>query len=229
MLDRLLGSLLPRHCKVCARPCEEDFCPACWRELPWQHQQCRLCALPLPQPQAAICGACLHTPPAQTAAWTPFIYAHPLSTLMLRLKFAGELAIAPVLGRALCQALPTHTLDLERVDYLVPAPLHPRRLRQRGFNQALELCRPLAHRHALPIRQDLLQRRNDTAVQSRLSASARRRNVRHAFTCRQRLQGEHVLLFDDVMTTGATMQAMGRCLLQHGAGRISQIAVARAP
>lgn len=204
------------------------LCAACAAGLRPLHRSCPGCALPLPEglPPLSRCGVCQRQASPVEAAWAAYRYVDPLAKLLLNLKFHGDLAVAATLGRYLAeQSCP---LDLGSVDYLIPAPLHHSRLRQRGFNQALELCRPLARRHHLEIRQDVLLRSRATQEQSRLDARQRRRNVRKAFVCRSRLDGEHVLLFDDVMTTGATLHAMARTLKAAGAGHISAMAVARA-
>lgn len=222
-VDRLLDALLPEGCRLCQDSASGPICPRCEQLLPRLGPQCRHCALPLARDSA--CGRCLQQPSPLDQAWSGFAYAPPLDQPLHALKFHGQLGLAPVLGELLA-ALPPR-LDLAGIDMLIPSPLHPQRLRSRGFNQALELCRPLARRHQLEIRRDILQRVHPTREQSRLNASQRHRNVRHAFACRQPLNGEHVLLFDDVMTTGATLFAMARTLKSAGAAKVSAITLAR--
>ncbi len=221
-VDKALDALLPRLCLACGdSPAPGGLCPDCRLGLPRLGPQCPRCAMP--DTSGHVCGACLSHPPPQSQCHALFRYAEPVAGLLQRLKFSGALGVADCLGEMVAECwLPPD------VDYLVPAPLHLQRLRRRGYNQALELCRPLARRHRLEIRPELLWRVRETQEQSRLSAAARRRNVREAFACRVPLAGERILLFDDVMTTGATMQAMARSLLAAGAGEVSCIAVARA-
>lgn len=227
-VDRVVDSLLPPQCQSCgsAQPLLDGLCLACKCSIFQLGGQCPRCAAALPGSSGQACGRCLQQPHAIDQAWAGFAYGPVIAPLLRQLKFSHQLAAADSLGRLLARL--DCPLNLSQVDMLIPAPLHLSRLRQRGFNQALELCRPLARQQQLDIRRDVLWRTHATHEQSRLSARQRQRNVAQAFTCRSRLQGEHVLLFDDVMTTGATMQAMAQCLKQAGAGQVSAIAVARA-
>lgn len=226
-IDRLGSLLLPAHCLLCRAASESplDLCAACIRCLPRQPVACPRCALPLPV--AAVCGGCLRQPPRQQLAWSAFSYAAPLDQMLARLKYGGELAVARSLGQQLarepCPLVPG------AFDLMIPAPLHPRRLRQRGFNQALELCRPLARQLRVALEPDGLRRERDTAPQAGLAAAGRQRNLRHAFVAPQPLSGASVLLFDDVITTGATMQAMARTAIAAGARRITVACLARTP
>lgn len=142
------------------------------------------------------------------------------------LKFHHKLALAPLLGDCLARQLPV-TSALRDFDVLIPAPLHIARLRQRGFNQAAELCRPLALRTHLPMRSDLLARPRATRKQTRLDKAQRQANVRDAFVARPDVEGLKVVLFDDVMTTGATLNAMAWALRQAGALKVAAITLAR--
>lgn len=173
-----------------------------------------------------ICGQCLQQAPEQQRSWAAYHYQNPLRKLISDLKFQHKLHIAQCLGTQIARLCPTELTPANRL--LVPAPLHLQRLRERGFNQARELSRPLARERQLETVHDLLIRCRATQEQSRLNARQRKRNVSQAFACREKLNGEAVILFDDVMTTGATMQAMARCLKAAGAGEITAICVARA-
>lgn len=229
LVDSLLNQLLAPRCPFCDghSPQQHAPCPECRTRLPWIKAQCPRCALPLARPE--LCGQCLRQPPPQQQAWAALSYAQPLRGSLHRLKFRGALELAPALSALLLEGLQRQPPPLQGIDAVIPAPLHPARLRQRGFNQALELCRPLARQYQLALEPQLLQRARPTAEQTRLHADQRRRNVRNAFACPSRLNGEHLLIFDDVITTGATAQAMARALLKAGAGRISVIALARTP
>ena len=142
------------------------------------------------------------------------------------LKFHHKLALAPLLGDCLARQF-SATSDLRKYDVLIPAPLHIARLRQRGFNQAAELCRPLALRIHLPMRSDLLTRTRATRKQTRLDKTQRQANVRDAFAAHPDVEGLNVALFDDVMTTGATLNAMACALRQAGALKVAAITLAR--
>lgn len=216
----------PAHCLVCREAVETagvDLCAACRHALPWQRHACPRCALPLGAP-APACGTCLRRPPPVTETRAVFRYEAPLDRLLPRLKFHDDLAA----GR-LCAALMADVLAAApRPDALVPLPLHRARLRARGFDQTLELVRPLARALALPLRDDLLVRGRATAPQSRLDAAARRRNLRGAFAVRDdRPLPAHVALVDDVMTTGATLHAAADALLRAGVGRVDAWVCAR--
>jgi ComF family protein len=174
---------------------------------------------------AALCGACQRKPPPWDAAWAPFRYGWPLDRLEARYKFGRDLAggrtLAELWRRAPAPALPL---------LILPVPLHRARLRQRGYNQALELARPLGRALGVPVRHDALLRSRATAAQTELDASSRRRNVRGAFV----LSGgaalpPHVALLDDVMTTGATLAECTRVLKRAGVARVDVWALARAP
>lgn len=181
--------------------------------------------MPLPLP-AVACGACLRHPPPQTRAHAAFVYRSPLDRLLPRAKFHGDLAALALLGRLMAHALG----DAARPEALVPLPLHARRLRQRGYDQALELARPLARWLDLPLRDDVLLRVRATSAQSRLDAAARQRNLRQAFVVRPRVAlPSHVALVDDVMTTGATVRSAAHALLRAGVARVDVWVCARVP
>ncbi|RNF83915.1 ComF family protein [Lysobacter psychrotolerans] len=202
-----------------------DLCPDCAAGLPWNRSACGRCALPLAHP-ADACGACLRSPPPQGRARTAFVYARPLDRLLPRAKFHGDLATTRLLAQLMAREWRHDT----RPDALVAVPLHWRRLRERGYDQSLELARPLASALGLPLREDLLRRVRETAPQSRLDAAQRRRNLRGAFAAVPgATMPAHVVLFDDVMTTGATLHAAARVLLRAGAARVDAWACARVP
>lgn len=173
-----------------------------------------------------ICGACLQRPPPLAATHAAFIYGFPLDRLLPRFKFHGDLAA----GRLLVQQMADAFGHLPRPDALVPVPLHRGRLRSRGYDQALELARPLGHRLGVPVIDEVLRRQRPTAPQSRLDAAKRRRNLRGAFKlARNAVLPGHVVLVDDVMTTGATLHAAANVLRRAGVQRIDAWVCARAP
>ena len=170
------------------------------------------------------CGGCLPAGSPIASVHAPFRYAFPLDSLLHALKFGGDLAVLPAILLALQRSLPVLP---SRLDIVVPVPLHRRRARSRGFNQSELLARAVARPLGLPLACRVLRRARDTPAQSALPAAARRRNVRGAFRCR-RLAGEHVLLVDDVLTTGATAEAAARALLDAGAARVEVLVLMRA-
>lgn len=220
----------PAHCLVCREAVETagiDLCAACRRALPWQRHACPRCALPLGAP-APACGTCLRRPPPVTETRAIFRYEPPLDRLLPRLKFHDDLAAGRLCAALMADVLAGTLAGAPRPDALVPLPLHRARLRSRGFDQTLELARPLARALALPLRDDLLVRARATAPQSRLDAAARRRNLRGAFSVR--IDGPlpvHVALVDDVMTTGATLHAAADALRRAGVARVDAWVCAR--
>jgi ComF family protein len=202
-----------------------DLCIDCAAELPRNLQCCAHCALPLPI-SAPQCGRCLRKPPPWDAAWAPFRYAWPLDRLETRFKFSRDLAAGRALVTMWQRVHPPATLP----QMILPVPLHRRRLRQRGYNQAWELARPLARSLGISCRHDVLQRIRHTDAQTGLDASQRRRNLRAAFARREDIAlPRHVAILDDVFTTGATLAECVRVLRRAGVRRIDVWALARAP
>ncbi|TAH44521.1 MAG: ComF family protein [Dokdonella sp.] len=228
-VDSLLGVALPAHCLLCAAPAlgTLDLCAACLADLPRNHACCRRCALPLGQ-SAELCGECLKREPPFASAWAPFRYAHPLNLLEARFKFQRDLAAGRLLARLMVDAATASMPPLPAA--LLCVPLHESRLRERGYNQALELAKPLARGLHLPLLPNSLHRVRSTQAQSGLDARARRRNLRGAFEldADARLP-DHVALLDDVMTTGSTLRECARVLRKAGVQRVDVWALARAP
>ena len=222
---RLETLLLPPRCLVCEGRGVPglDLCAACHDELPWLGAACTGCAQPLAESDAgARCGQCLRMPLPLDTISAALRYAPPIDRLLPRFKFHQDLAAGRVLAQLMAARLPA----LPRSAVLVPVPLHPSRLRARGYDQALQLARALARLRALPCRR-LLKRVVATAPQSELDAAARRRNLRDAFSC-HRAPPAHVVLVDDVMTTGATLRAAAEALRRRGATRVDAWICARA-
>lgn len=227
--DRALRFVLPPRCLLCggAGTDRRDLCAGCARDFTRNAVCCPRCALPLETP-APLCGECLHREPAFASAWVPFRYEHPLDLLEARFKFHGDLAAGRVLAQMLIER--AHIETPARPAALIPVPLHRARLRERGYNQALELARPLAQALGLPLRHDLLIRTQATPPQTGLDAKARRRNLRGAFAAAVDVPlPDHIVLLDDVMTTGATFREAARVLVRAGVARVDVWALARAP
>ncbi|QIL21659.1 ComF family protein [Thermomonas sp. HDW16] len=219
-----LSWLFPLCCLVCGERGARgrDLCDACHTALPWQGPACRHCALPLPQ--AGICGHCLQHPSPLEEVHAAFDYAFPLDRLLPRLKFHGDFAV----GRVLAHCMVERQSTLPRPDAVVPVPLHRARLRQRGYDQALELARPLAHALRLPLLHNGLQRTKATTAQSRLDAETRQHNLHRAFRVTTHAElPAHLVLVDDVMTTGATLRAAAAALRQAGVQRVTAWVCAR--
>ena len=218
----------PAHCLLCDSAVEPgmDFCFDCREELPFNRQACIQCGLPLGSDKPQVCGRCLrHTPPFTTTQ-APLRYEAPVDRLVGGLKFHHQLHLASPLGRLFCRQLPrSHTMP----DIVMPVPLHPRRLRERGFNQSLELARHVAAGLGLPLVHRGCRRVIATPAQSGLDQRRRMKNLRKAFVADAEVKGVHIALFDDVITTGATATAVSQALLQAGAKRVDIWALARTP
>ena len=198
-LRKAVRAVFAPRCLLCGETGRNglDLCADCTDALPWNHSACLRCAMPLPAP--GTCGACLQKPPAMTQTHAVFVYGFPLDRLVPRLKFHHDLAA----GRLLSELMGEGLAAVPRPAAVVPLPLHASRLRRRGYDQALELARPLARTLQIPLLPDLLVRTRATSAQSELDAVARRRNLRRAFavSAGTTLPG-HVALVDDVMTPG---------------------------
>lgn len=217
---------LPSTCILCDRDgvAGRDLCHGCAAELPYLTAACERCAIPLPQ--AGVCGQCQQSPPSFDAARALFHYREPLDQLITGLKFSGKLHNARLLGALMAERLVMPAAP--RPDVFVPVPLHPARLRQRGFNQALELARPLARALAVPLLPQLCQRLRDTAPQLGQDAGARRRNLKGAFAVQPLGTIKSVAVVDDVMTTGSTAELLAQALKRAGAERVELWLCARA-
>lgn len=209
-------------CLLCGRRCHgAPLCAACLGELPrLPAARCPTCALPTPTGE--VCGACLKRPPRFDRCRAVFVYAFPADVLVQQLKYGSELALAGFLARQLAQEVVSHPPP----DLILPMPLHPRRLGERGFNQAVELGRQLSARLGIPMRLEACRRVRDTPAQAGLDLEARRRNLRGAFHCTD-LKGLRVALLDDVMTTGASLDELAKAAIDAGAAGVQAWVVAR--
>jgi ComF family protein len=206
-----------------------DLCAACASDLPANEVACSRCAMPLTADAGAswVCGACLRRRPAFHAAFAPFRYDYPLDWLIHGLKYRREAACGRVLGALLARRLlaqPARTFP----EMIIPTPLSTRRYRDRGFNQAVELARPISAAIGVPWRADLVIRQRDTREQTGLGRKERRRNVRGAFALCRPAPARHVAILDDVVTTGSTAHELARLLRRGGVSTIEVWAVARA-
>lgn len=211
-------------CLLCGAAAHSgSLCDACHTFLP-RHDMpaCPSCALPTND--GSLCGHCLKKAPHFAHTLAAFTYDFPVNALIQALKYAGNLAAAGPLAqtlsqRAFMQALP---------DLLIPMPLHPLRLKERGFNQSAEIAKLLAHKLCIPVTLDACAKIRDTAPQASLPLKERGSNVKGAFECSMDLSGKRVALVDDVMTSGATLNELAKTLAKRGAAEISAWVVARA-
>jgi ComF family protein len=230
IVEATLDLLFPCLCGACEAllPARAAFCEGCagWVEK-LGHPRCTRCAVPFEGVgDDHPCADCLKRPPAFTTIRAPFSYGGPVAQALCRLKYGGHTELAAPLGQQLAGSV------TGRFDRVVPVPLHPRRLWERGFNQAALLAAPLAQALEATLDTRSLVRRRPTAPQAGLGRRARRLNVRGAFAvrppAREHLEGARILLVDDVVTTAETVGACARVLRRAGASEVAVAAVARA-
>ncbi|MDP2870241.1 ComF family protein [Methyloversatilis sp.] len=230
MLHRVIAAaqavrrrLMPQDCRLCGLPSGDALlCAGCHDELPrLPAAHCPICALPVPT--ADVCGRCLKHPPAFDATLAVWAYAEPADQLIHELKFRARLPLAIWFAHEL------HALGLPPCDLLLAMPLHPNRLRERGFNQSVEIGRALGRLGQLNFDAFGLVRLYDTPPQRDLAWSQRRRNVRGAFAVRTEVAGRHVAVLDDVLTTGASLHEVARMLKAAGALTVTNLVLARTP
>lgn len=215
--DRIFAT----HCLLCdERAPARGICEACWRELPWlSGPGCATCAHPLATP--GVCGRCLAEPPHFDRVIAATRYGFPVDGLIQACKYGGRLATVRVLAAMLDHRRPEHA------DLIVPMPLSAQRLCERGFNQALELARAVRGSIHAPVDAAICVKMRETAPQTRLPWKERRKNIRGAFVAFGDLTGKHVVVVDDVLTTGATLSELARNLKQAGAASVTGWVIAR--
>lgn len=223
-LKSLRDVLLPGSCLLCTASCGRQLiCSPCQASLPTLGAGCcPRCAEPgcggLP------CGHCQNNPPHFDAAWALWRYEHPVDRLVQALKYQGQLGLAPAFAHALAPLLVCGAQDW---DCIVPLPLHPSRLAERGFNQTQEISRHLARHLGLALTPHLLQRTRATPPQAALPLDKRQANMRNAFHCPGGVDKKSILVLDDVLTSGATLSEAARTLKLHGATRVDVAVMAR--
>ncbi len=240
LFSKLVDGIYPPTCVLCGEsgqnhPAKDssglDLCSPCQGDLPSNQNYCFQCAIPLPlaatNPQSR-CGDCLKSAPKFTHSCVPYLYQWPLDRLIQRFKFQGNLAAGRVLARLLSQAV---AADPETKPVaIVPVPLHPSRLRERGFNQATLLAADIAKDFQIPLLGNALLRHTANQPQADLDAHHRQKNIRGVFSIKENiLLPDSVALVDDVMTTGSTLAEAAKVLLVAGVKRVDCWVVARTP
>ncbi|MNH05535.1 DNA utilization protein GntX [compost metagenome] len=236
MLKRLLAKASPilgsrsdwlGLCLLCRQPCDDQplLCSWCQQSLHQPCRKCRLCATPLPEQHTGnelLCGRCQRRPPPWERLQVIGDYQPPYSLLIPRLKYSGQILLAPLLARLLAD----HLEGDDPPEAIIPVPLHWWRQWWRGFNQAEEIGTALGELTGIPCDTRLLRRVRATPQQTRLSAGQRRRNLRGAFQIAPH-HYRHVALLDDVVTTGATAGQLTRLLHESGITEVEVWAICR--
>jgi ComF family protein len=196
-----------------------DLCAACENELPFLQNYCTCCAQPLVEGQV-ICGNCLNNRLTFIKTFVLFHYQTPIDQLILGLKFSNRLINAKVLGELLANYLADQYRIQAKPEIIIPVPLHSARLRERGYNQAFELARPIAKKLKIPIDKTNVVRIKNTAAQALLPAKERAQNIKRAFSVTKMKKYKHVAIIDDVITTGNTIIELSKTLHQAGVEKI---------
>jgi len=219
--------LFPASCVLCgaAGHVGRDLCQACEADLPRIDPACPSCGMPLSEAEHLLCGKCLQSPPPFHHTISPYYYAPPLIQLITRFKFQHALAMTRVFSDLLARHIDT---SQRKPECIIPVPLHPRRLRERGYNQSLEIARLLGKRLGIAIDYQLCQRTRYTSPQTGLAARERKRNVKNAFGLTGPCHYRHIAILDDVITTGHTVTELAGLLRKNGVEEIAVWSVARA-
>lgn len=233
---RLLARLpaaIPSSCALCGLPDREALCAGCQQQFfSRPMHRCTQCATPLSDLHSERCGECLKQPPAFDATITAADYAPPVDQLVLALKFGNRLALAPLFARLLRDAtLHARTQHTILPTCLAAVPLGSQRLAERGFNQALEIAKPLSRSLGIKLEPHLATRLRDTHAQAMLHPDERHKNIRNAFVVSHQaidsIKGQHVGVVDDVITTGETLHEFAATLKRFGAARVTNFVFAR--
>jgi len=233
---------LPCSCVICDTPLFDrvSLCGHCKKRLPDLLKPCFRCATPIDSSlqESNLCGQCVINPPLFDSCNAVFTYDLPISRLISQFKYQANFSYGKVLTTLLIEKFIAHysarirTSDtLVFPDKLIPVPLHPRRLRQRGFNQAGEIARLLSRETGIPVQNNWVVRTKQTSAQSQLNASKRANNLKHAFELRDaaiKTQVQHIAIVDDVVTTMATVSSVTRMLKSAGVDRVDIWSIARA-
>lgn len=232
-VDDWLAWLMPRRCVLCHAPSGAGTaCPDCRDDLPWLGVGCTTCGIPLPAGASpGICVRCAAGRPVRLRVHAALAYEYPVDRLITGAKFRRQLHFARALGELLALSMADTGRFPSRqappFDLLVPVPLHCRRLATRGYNQALEIARPVSEALGLELAPRLCERVRATAEQTGLTALERRRNLRDAFLASRATAGARVAVLDDVITTGSTAAAIAKAFRAAGAAHVEVWAVAR--
>jgi competence protein ComFC len=227
LIARLINGIYPSECPICGKFPDvftyAPVCSSCWSQIKrYAGPSCSICALPFVSEYSRICGNCLKKRPPFSMVMPFGLYDGVLAEAISLFKFHGLRRLARPLGRLLLD------LEIPQTDAVVPVPLTPKGLRQRGFNQSLLIAKVIAKKIGAPLFMDTLFKARETPPQIGLSARERQSNLKNAFQVRGDIKDKGVLLIDDVMTTGATVTECSKVLLKAGAKKVQVITLARA-
>jgi len=222
MLQTILNQVLPSQCLLCQAKVNQvlPLCAACKDELPWNHQACHHCGKHIESKEQTICGHCITSPPNYDRVFTAFKYETPINAWVSSMKFFDQWQFSKILGLLFAEKLIKTLKPTNHPDLIIPVPLHPKRITKRGFNQALEIAKPISRAFKIPLDYHSIKRIKNTLAQSELDKPTRDRNLKNAFHIRKAIKAKHIAIVDDVATTGNTIQAVTDILKKHGVERV---------
>jgi ComF family protein len=223
----LFKTLCPLQCLLCDLRAGNDqrICEDCYQSLRTSETRCRQCGMKTPLDNS-LCGNCLITPPPFDNTYILFNYEKPITQLITHYKFHEKLSLSAFFAAEWIAFFKKNNVPLP--DSIIPIPLHPKRLQTRGFNQALEIAKPLGKYFKIPVDHKSCIRIRNTEAQLHLSAEKRQRNIKNAFTVSKNISARHIAIFDDVMTTGSTVGELCSALKKSGVQEVSVFCCARA-
>jgi len=232
-MSALWKFLFPAGCLLCAARSSvtgnDYLCRSCLDDLQYNSHACSRCALPMhSHGPAGLCAECLKSPPVFDGCLSAFIYAQPLEWMIQQLKFNEKLSYAPLLSSLMLRYLQMVPCEKFLADAIIPMPLHPKRLKQRGFNQSLVLLEPVAAEMNIPVDSSSCIRVRDTPHQTGKTAKQRRQNIKGAFQFDNQKNYKHVIIFDDVITTGSSVSELSKVLKRSGVEEVDVWSLARA-
>lgn len=230
-LRRYVNTLWDNTCILCHAVGMQgiDLCQACLEDLPQLGHSCLQCAIPLPQEYSEqYCGLCLNAPLDNYRVFAPFIYKPPVNHLIAKLKFKHDFSVSNVLGKLMGYYIKQTYTEKDLPKLLIPMPIHTFQLRRRGFNQAVELARPISRMLQINLDYASCIRVRDTSPQARLSEQAKLKNVKNAFKITKPIYYDHICLIDDFVTSGFTALSCSKTLFRNGVKRVDVWCLARA-
>ena len=220
--NALKHQIFKQKCLLCASPQANShgLCSPCLNELPWHAStSCPQCGL---SSSGQLCGSCISSPPDFDATHAVFLYQYPIDKMMQRYKYGNMLNISHTFGQLLADKS-----AFEAIDLIIPMPMHPTRIKQRGFNQALEIAKVLTKNHPQKLDYKSVIRQTLTPPQASLALKERVKNIKGAFKVNSDLAGKRIAIVDDVMTTGASLNELAKTLKKAGASHVECWVVAR--
>lgn len=221
-VDSLCKQIFKQNCLMCAVATNNalSLCQICIDSLPLApNPSCQQCGLAI---QGEICGSCLKHPPHYEKTTALFAYTYPTNAILQHYKYNNAIYLSQTFGSLLAEEM-LHS----EIDTIIPMPLHPSRLQERGFNQSLEMAKVIAKQTAIPLDATSCRKTKNTPPQASLPLKERLKNMKGVFSCEQSFTGQHVALVDDVMTTGTSLNELAKTVKRAGAIKISCYVLAR--